>query len=281
MTPARLAVGSVYVQNITNTANIFSYNRTYAKGATVLHMLRGIIGDETFFAILRTYAASPMVAYKSAVTDDFQAIAEQVSGRKLDYFFQQWIYGQGYPVYKATASPINGAKTVAIRLEQQNAITTATNPASFTMPVQLQIQSAAGDTIVTVFNDQANQTFVVPTKGTVTGVLVDPNNLLLKTVESVVLSPITAISEPAATTLRVYPNPTAETLTVDFSTQLAGPVSLRLTNALGQQVRLLTESILRAGDYTRTLSIHGLAAGRYILTVDEQNGQTNRVVLIR
>ncbi|QIP13230.1 T9SS type A sorting domain-containing protein [Spirosoma aureum] len=278
MNRARNARGSIYVQNITNFGNIFDGNRTYAKGATVLHMLRGVVGDETFFKILRAYAASPTVAYKSAVTDDFQAVAEQVSGQKLGYFFQQWIYGEGYPTYRATASIINGSRTIQLRLEQRN--TVATNPASFTMPVQIRVQSASGDTTVTVLNDQADQTFTLPTRGAVTGVLIDPANLILKTVEPVVLAPITAINEPVSGPIRVYPNPTVETLTVDFSAQSAGPVTLTLTSMLGQRLRTITESIPGAGDYSRTVNLRGLPSGRYILTIDQKNSQTTQVVLI-
>ncbi|WP_332369097.1 M1 family metallopeptidase [Spirosoma telluris] len=102
MTRARLATGSVYVQNISSIGSIFDSNRSYAKGATILHMLRGIVGDSTFFRMLRTYVASPALSYSTAVTEDFQAVAQQVSGRDLGYFFKQWIYNDGFPTYKVT-----------------------------------------------------------------------------------------------------------------------------------------------------------------------------------
>ncbi|MCK8490798.1 T9SS type A sorting domain-containing protein [Spirosoma sp. RP8] len=278
MTRARRARGSIYVQDITNFGNIFSPDRSYAKGAVVLHMLRAVVGQETFFSILRAYAASPTVAYKSAVTEDFQAIAEQVYGQSLNYFFKQWIYGEGYPSYRATVSTNPGTNTVSVRLQQRNAI--ATNPGSFTMPVQMRIQSAAGDTTVTVFNDQADQTFTLPARGAVTGLLIDPANLILKTVETSTITPITAVNEPLMGNLRVYPNPTAETLTVDFSVYASGPVTLSLTNMLGQRVRTLTESTLGVGDHTRTINLRDLASGRYTLTILQESGQFSRVVLI-
>lgn len=57
-------------------------------------MLRGVVGDSTFFDITRTYSAHPSVSYGVATTEDFQAIAESVYGQSLDYFFQEWIYGR-------------------------------------------------------------------------------------------------------------------------------------------------------------------------------------------
>ncbi|QMW03513.1 M1 family aminopeptidase [Spirosoma foliorum] len=277
MSAARLATGSIYVQDISNVNNIFNTNRTYAKGAVVLHMLRGIVGDSTFYRTLRTYAATPALAYNTAVTEDFQAVAQQVSGKDLAYFFKQWIYGEGYPTYKATIT--GGGKSVTVRLQQSN--TKSTNPASFTMPVQMLVQSAAGDTTVTVFNDQADQTFTVSGKGVVTNVVIDPNNWILKTVESTTNSIVTATTEPAPMGLRVYPNPTTETLVVDFTQSERGSVTLSLANLLGQQVKVINEINLAPGDYSRTLSLRGLAAGRYTVTVETPVGAQSRVVLVR
>lgn len=275
---ARNARGTLYVQDVSNVNSIFDGNRTYAKGAAVLHMLRWVLGDNLFFQTLRTYVASPTVAYGTAVTEDFQAIAQQVSGKELGYFFRQWVYGEGYPTYRATVQPGATATSVAVRLEQRNTI--ATNPASFTMPVQMRVQSAAGDTTVTVLNDRADQTFTLPAKGVATGVVIDPNNWLLKAVETTAPA-ITATPEPASGVLRVYPNPTTETLTVDFTTTSAGAVTVSLTNLLGQRVRTAAEERLPAGTHTRTLNLRGLAAGRYILRINTETGPQSRVVLLR
>ncbi len=274
---ARTARGSLYVQDISNFANIFNGSRSYAKGATVLHMLRGVVGDSTFFRILRTYTATPSVSYGTAVTEDFQAIAQQVSGRNLADFFKQWIYGEGYPTYRATISGGSAANTTTVRLEQRNTI--ATSPASFTMPVQIRVQSAAGDTTVTVLNDRADQTFTLPARGLVTGVVIDPENWILKTIESTQFV-VTAASEPAQAIVRVYPNPATDALTVDFLTSSTGPATLLLTNSLGQRVRTLTEPSLSPGKHTLTLNVRGLSSGHYTLTIQTPSGPQSQTVLI-
>ncbi|GAB3751705.1 M1 family aminopeptidase [Spirosoma pomorum] len=274
MTRAKNAQGSIYVQDISSFNSIFNSSRSYAKGAAVLHMLRGIVGDSTFINTLRTYSASKF-AYQTAITEDFQGIAEQVSGKKLGYFFQQWIYGAGYPTYQVSITGAPQTNQASVRLVQRN--TTASSPSSFTMPVQLTIKASGGDTTVTVFNDRTDQTFTVPSKGTATSVTVDPNNWLLKGTEAP--SVVTAI-EPVATTLNVYPNPASELLGVDFSTPSTGPLSLGLINLLGQRVRSLTEPQLGPGDHSRQLNLRGLSAGRYVLSIETTAGQQSRVVLI-
>lgn len=281
MANARNAQGPIYVQNISSVNTIFNGSRTYAKGATVLHMLRGIVGDSTFYRILRTYTATPTLAYGTAVTEDFQAVAQQVSGQNLDYFFQQWIRGEGFPIYRVTYAGTGTSATV--RIEQRNNASGSTNPQFFTMPITLTVRSAAGDTTVRVFNDRADQTVTLPARGTVTGVLVDPNNWILKTVETIsATAGLVLTTEPtAAVNLSVYPNPTVETLTLDVTTTAAGPLTVTLVNAAGQRVRTLTEPVLPAGKHTRMLNLRGLPTGRYVVTVDVTSGRQSRVVLVR
>jgi aminopeptidase N len=70
----------------------------YPKGGWVLHMLRGLLGDEAFFAGIRTYYARHL--HSAVLTEDFQAVMEEVSHRDLDWFFTQWLYRPGYPVFE-------------------------------------------------------------------------------------------------------------------------------------------------------------------------------------
>ncbi len=277
MNGARLARGSIYVQDISSVDNIFNSNRSYAKGAVVLHMLRGVVGDSTFYKTLRTYAATPTLAYGTAVTEDFQAVAQQVSGRDLNYFFKQWIYGEGFPSYTATITGAGNSATV--RLQQTNAL--AASPASFTMPVQMRVLSTAGDTTITVLNDQADQTFTLSVRGTITSVVVDPNNWILKNLRTTsALSTVTGVAEPVLTGLRVYPNPTAETLTVDFTLTAAGPISLVLTNLSGQALRQTSNPGLASGNHSKVVDVHGLSAGRYTITIQTGAGAESRVVVV-
>lgn len=67
----------------------------YPGGASRLHMLRKELGDETFFAGVRLYVQR--FAFKTVETDDFRKTLEEVSGRSLVRWFDQWILGKGYP----------------------------------------------------------------------------------------------------------------------------------------------------------------------------------------
>jgi aminopeptidase N len=61
-----------------------------------LQALRIRLGDATFFALLRAWYARNRGG--NVTTADFVALAEEISGRKLDRFFDAWIYDAGKPV---------------------------------------------------------------------------------------------------------------------------------------------------------------------------------------
>ncbi len=67
----------------------------YQQGALTLHALRLEVGDEVFFDILRTYA--DQFQYSNASTDDFIALAEEVSGQALDDLFEAWLFSGTVP----------------------------------------------------------------------------------------------------------------------------------------------------------------------------------------
>ena len=78
----------------------------YAGGAVVLHELRELLGDETFFRLLEEWAAR--YRYSTATTADFIALAEEVSGEDLDAFFTDWLYTPWTPDRVADQFPLMG-----------------------------------------------------------------------------------------------------------------------------------------------------------------------------
>ena len=86
------------VDTMTNDLNQLLNANAYQKGSWFLHMLRHEIGDSTFWLAVRTYYDE--FKYSNASTEEFKAIVEKVSGKKLDRFFDQWLKKPGYPELK-------------------------------------------------------------------------------------------------------------------------------------------------------------------------------------
>lgn len=89
----------------------------YLKGAYVHHMLRGTLGDAGHRLLLARF--SERFEGRSASTADFRAIAEEVSGLDLGWFFAQWVSGTGLPslrIYNCRSAPAEGGWRVTGRL---------------------------------------------------------------------------------------------------------------------------------------------------------------------
>ena len=67
----------------------------YLRGGLTLHALRLEVGDDAFFEIVRTYY--DRYKFGNAVTEDFIAVAEEISGKDLDDFFNAWLYDEELP----------------------------------------------------------------------------------------------------------------------------------------------------------------------------------------
>jgi aminopeptidase N len=152
----------------------------YEKGAWVLHMLRHLYDtDAEFFATVEDYYAT--YAHSTTITDDLQALAEDHYGASLDWFFEEWIYMAGYPEYEYDweATGAGGRETVTINVHQIQELDDETPV--FEMPIDFLVTTADGEELVTVWNDQQDQSFDVQltVSGAVTDVELDPGFWLL------------------------------------------------------------------------------------------------------
>lgn len=88
----------------------------YEKGAWTLHMLRQLIGTETFWRGIRQYYKSYMNGLAS--TDDFRRVMEQVSGQDLTWFFRQWLNRSGVPIVEGSWRYDAAAKQIVVLVRQ-------------------------------------------------------------------------------------------------------------------------------------------------------------------
>jgi peptidase M1-like protein/tetratricopeptide repeat protein len=144
------------------------------KGAMILHMLRWVVGDQKYDQTMRTFATK--YAGKSASLDDFTAIAEQVYGEKLTWFFTQWLDSTGAPEFKTKYTVYRLGNNKGFRVVGE--ITQDLD--LFRMPVELKIDTD-GKTeekrIEVVGTDSA---FAIETFGKPRRISIDPDNRVLR-----------------------------------------------------------------------------------------------------
>ncbi|MET0621547.1 MAG: M1 family aminopeptidase [Pyrinomonadaceae bacterium] len=146
----------------------------YQKGAWVLHMLRRVVGDEKFFAgvadYYRTYRDS------NALTEDFRRVMERHAGRSLEWFFRQWIYEPGFPVYDAAWSWDEPSKRLRLRVRQTQA------GAPFRVPLDVEFRDAgAAPRRETIEVSGREQSFDFKLERRPAAVALDPEEWVLKT----------------------------------------------------------------------------------------------------
>ncbi len=261
MIKAAAAEGSIYVKDISSISEIFNSNRTYAKGAVVLHMLRGVLGDSLFFKTMRAYANDPALAYGTAVTEDFQKVAEGVSGLDLNYFFTEWINGVNYPNYSYSWTKEKKSGNIYEVILQLNQ-TINLDPTFFTMPVEFKINTSDGDTTIVFFNNKIEQQFTFDVKGNPTYITLDPDNKILKSVK--VSDPVDLTKPEEFELKQNYPNPFNPTTTIEYSIprSVSGfvPVKIKLFDLLGNELTTLVDEEKPAGKYQ--LNFNGVVNGK-------------------
>lgn len=205
--------GTLYLYDVSDPFNVFR-DIIYEKGAYVLHMLRGVLGDEVFFDAIMQYASDNSFMYKHATTEDFMFICENVSGLNLQYFFDQWIYDEKYPKYRYNYEYDEQTENLEIAILQIQEDVGWRE--IFIMPMQIKVDFVDGsDTIVNVFNDSKYQTFNFNLDKDVSDIELDPDDWILKTArfeEDVNVG----ISEFKQKDISVYPNPNNGAFRISF-----------------------------------------------------------------
>ncbi|MCD6250500.1 MAG: M1 family metallopeptidase [candidate division Zixibacteria bacterium] len=170
--------GTIWVDDTTNVWRIFNGGLSYDKGAWVVHMLRGVLGEELFATGIEAYRTE--FAYLAATTEDFRSCWEVATGVDLDPFINQWIYGQYYPIYEyyyASEPSDTGGYDIFLLVKQ----TQSTQPDVFEMPVDFFFDyTLTPDDTLTLVVDERIELFKFNQSSPVSQIKLDPAEWILK-----------------------------------------------------------------------------------------------------
>lgn len=152
----------------------------YEKGGLVLHALRAELGDDAFWKGVGTYLRRHA---KSVVeTRDLQRALEDVSGRSLERFFEQWVFRAGHPELSVKVQHEGDALTITVKQTQATAPTAGAHSGSpdaivpvFAFDLTFEIAGEGGVRRETRHVDQASHTFVFRAEKRPSFVVVDPD----------------------------------------------------------------------------------------------------------
>ncbi|MCK5743004.1 MAG: T9SS type A sorting domain-containing protein [Chlorobi bacterium] len=210
----------------------------YQKGSTVVGMLRQIMGDEAFFAGIRTYLDD--FAYGCATSEGLKEILEEAGDKDLDFFFDQWIYGIGWPEFEIDVN-LNADKPgkADIRFTQVQPEEYGT---FINVPIQIGFRDEDNEleyrTVIITEKDQLFADFEVP-EFELLNFNRGPDFYTLMKVKSLIVGVDDDIFNNDLN-ISVYPNPTSDYLNIRFSSTV-GNANISLFNAAG--VELLNKKI--------------------------------------
>ena len=202
---------------------------SYNKGGLVLHMLRDLVGDEAFFASLRLYLQRH--AYTAVEVHDLRQAFEEITGKDLNWFFNQLYLGKGHPVLDVKHNYNESAKQLEVTIQQMQDEQGFYE--NFRLPLEIGLYDNAGnENIHKVVLENKQQTFVLPANSKPLAVVIDPRDVLLTVVNQEIPSTeyeTRLLNVPAIThrisALRVMeevPDHIVEKLLADSSTTMRG-----------------------------------------------------------
>lgn len=135
---------------------------TYQKGGAVVHTLREELGDEIFWKAINKYLQDNRFA--NVETTNLKKALEEVSGRNLDWFFDQWVYAEGFPKIKVNQIYHTSTKTLELKFTQIHK-TDSDTPAVFILPIDIDVSVAKKSKREKITLDKREQTLSIKLDG--------------------------------------------------------------------------------------------------------------------
>ncbi|MBW7887314.1 MAG: HEAT repeat domain-containing protein [Bacteroidetes bacterium] len=148
----------------------------YPRGASVLNMLRFVLGDEAFFRSLKYYITKHQ--FTAVDTDDLKKAVEEATGQNLYWFFDQWVYKAGYPIFDVSYSYNDTTKTLALRVtqtQQQDSLT-----GIFQTPADIEISTSQKNIVERINIVKQDSTYLFSVNEKPVNVWFDKENKILK-----------------------------------------------------------------------------------------------------
>lgn len=201
------AGGSTYVAdaNLGNVGTVFSGRLSYSKGGYILRMLKWVLGENLFYQSVQDYHSRPNLAYNYAKTEDLKNSLLLSTGRNFTEFFNDWVYGQGYPTYTIKWAQNPTDNTLFFKVGQ-----TQSHPAVsfFEMPLPIKITGPGGQVLLLSLENTANnQTFSVPATFSASSVEFNYDYQILESNSTVTNDATLSLESSVKEELVLYPSP--------------------------------------------------------------------------
>src|SRR5215813_9491531 len=140
----------IVTKNYADPDSVFD-TYAYPRGGAVLHMLRTFLGEDNWWRAINYYLNK--YAHQPVETEQFRIAIEESTGRPMDWFFDQWVYKMGHPIFHVTQNydPAHKSLSLNVRQEQKpDRESQFPQIGFFQTPVDVEIKTAGGTRIIRV-----------------------------------------------------------------------------------------------------------------------------------
>ena len=259
--------GSVFVADTSDINRLFDGRLSYNKGGMVVHMLRYLLGNDIFYKAIRSYLNDPQLAYAYAKTADLKKHLEDASGLNLTYFFNEWIYGEGYPIYEinCTQYPEND---VSLSVSQSSSVSSA---GFFRMKIPVKFYGNGKDTTLYLENTCNNQVFWVNPGLKADSIVFNPEYDIITKDSKIYLNHAEKYPEDVV----LSPNPFNNTLSL--SQNKVTIYRVEIISVSGDTV-FISEKTTKPGEIN-TLNLTNLRSGSYIVRIKTDKGTIRKKII--
>ncbi|MBL7765874.1 MAG: T9SS type A sorting domain-containing protein [Chitinophagaceae bacterium] len=258
----------VYFTDTNNVGRIFDSRLTYNKGSAVIHTLRFVMGDSLFFQGLKDFQSA--FAFSTAGIDDLKLSLQNTSGLNLNDYFNQWIYGEGYPIFSGEF--YSNGSNLYLKITHS---TSSTFTPLFKTPLEIKCFSPSGDTVVKVDLSLNSNTFIIPMSKNITNLEFDPNNWLLNTSGIINQNPdlvsLNLQDQQLSNATTIYPIPASDILHIKSLPNVYGQYKLRDLNGRVYSQRIASSDF--------SISLKNLASGIYLFELETSGAKVIRKVV--
>lgn len=252
--------GSVYVADadLGNIGAIFSGRLSYSKGAYALRMMKWILGETAFYNALKDYHARPALAYNYAVTSDFKNSVLTSTSKDFTEFFNDWIYGQGYPTYDIRWKQTGNV--ISFRASQTQSHSSVS---FFEMPLPIKVTGAGGQVAYFALNNTSNNQYFYENVGfTVTNVEFNYEYQILEKNSTVAQDNTLSTKDIDIENFGIYPNPAKNEI------YLKG-----VKKSIDFKIYSADSRLIKSGVYqpTKPINISNLSPGVYLFQIHDRN----------
>lgn len=252
--------GSVYVADASlNSVNaIFNGRLSYSKGGYVVRMIKWILGETAFYQALKDYHARLALAYNYVRTADLKNSIQQSTGKDLTEFFNDWIYGQGYPTYDIRWKQAGNEVTFKASQTQSHS-----SVSFYEMPLPIKVTGTGGQiAYFALDNTVNNQYFTQAVTFPVASVEFNYEYQIIEKNSTVTQDNTLSTSDINKDEFALYPNPARNEINIKG-----------INRATDFSIYFVDGKLVRKDTYEpgKAINISELIPGTYIFKVKDKN----------